>query len=195
MKIIFALLSYFVGSIPTGYVIFWLSEKKDIRNIGSQSTGATNILRTKGWKYAIPVGVVDVLKGFLPVFMALRLFPEKNFALACGFVAVLGHCFPVYIKFKGGKGIATSTGVFAAIALKPLLSALVLFLLVVFITRYVSLGSMLGALSIPFFAYVYKEPVEYIYLSFAVIALIIFKHRSNIARLVKGNERKFGKRI
>ena len=121
MKILFAIFSYMFGSFPTGYVLYFFSEKKDIRGFGSQSIGATNILRLKGWTFAIPVIFMDILKGFLPVFLALKLFPDKNFALLCGFLAVLGHCFPIYIKLRGGKGVATAVGVYLVLALKPLL--------------------------------------------------------------------------
>ena len=132
MKILFAILSYLFGAFPTGYILYYLSEKKDIRGYGSQSIGATNILRLKGWFFTIPVIFVDILKGFLPVFLGLKLFPDNRFALLCGFLAVLGHCFPVYIRFKGGKGVATSVGMYVALAFKPLLIGIAVFELYVF---------------------------------------------------------------
>lgn len=194
MKVLFALFSYLLGSIPAGYIIYRISEKKDIRGFGSQSTGATNILRLKGLKYALLVGVFDIFKGFFPVFLALRLFPDKKYALLCAFLTVLGHCFPVYIKFKGGKGVATTVGVYAVLAYEPLLIILAVFVLVIIITRYVSLGSMLASVCFPFVAYLLNGEVEIIYLGIVISLLIIFQHRSNIVRLVKGNERKFGER-
>ncbi|MFQ5722555.1 MAG: glycerol-3-phosphate acyltransferase, partial [Candidatus Aminicenantales bacterium] len=108
MKIISSLLAYLIGSIPTGFIIFYLSEKKDIRNFGSRSTGATNVLRLKGWKYGLVVFGGDFLKGFLTVFATLKIFNDLSLAAICGLLAVAGHCFPVYIKFKGGKGVATT---------------------------------------------------------------------------------------
>ncbi|MBC8358665.1 MAG: glycerol-3-phosphate 1-O-acyltransferase PlsY [Candidatus Aminicenantes bacterium] len=194
MKILLALLSYFFGAIPSGYIFFHLSEKKDIRNFGSQTTGATNVLRLKGFKYALPVGLFDVFKGFLPVFLALILFQDKLLALACASLAVLGHCFPVFIKFKGGKGLATTFGAYAVLAFKPFLLSVAIFLIVAGISRYVSLSSLLAALSYPFFIFLFKEEVEIAYLSFALFLLIMFMHRGNIKRLIKGKERKLGEK-
>ena len=194
MKIIFAILSYLIGSIPIGYIFFFISEKKDIRNFGSQSTGATNLFRLKGWKFALPVLLIDFLKGFLPVFFALKFFQDKPFALICGLLAVLGHCFPVYIKFKGGKGVATTFGAYAILAFKPFLLSLVIFLIVSRASRYVSLGSILATLSYPIFIFLLKGEVEIAYLSFALFFLIVLMHRGNIERLAKGEERKLGEK-
>ena len=194
MKILFALFSYLLGAIPAGYIIYRLSEKKDIRSFGSQSTGATNILRLKGWKYALFVGIFDIFKGFLPVFLALKLFPDKKFALLCAFLAVLGHCYPIYIKFKGGKGVATTVGAYGALAILPLLIALLVFLLALAITRYVSLGSLLSAFSFPFFVYLLEGDLLIVCLGTIIFLLIAFQHRGNINRLLKGNERKLGEK-
>lgn len=195
MKILFGLFSYLLGSFPTGYVLFSLSEKKDIRSFGSHSTGATNILRLKGWIFALPVILVDVLKGFLPVFLALRLFPDKNFALLCGFLAVLGHCFPVYIKFKGGKGVATAVGVFLALAVESLLISIAIFIFVILLTRYVSLGSLLAMLSMPIAIFIIQGDIEKTLLGIAVFLLVAIRHRGNIKRLIEGEERKLGEKV
>jgi glycerol-3-phosphate acyltransferase PlsY len=194
MKILFALFSYLFGSFPTGYILYYLSEKKDIRGYGSQSIGATNILRLKGWIFAIPVIFVDILKGFIPVFLALKLFPDKRFALLCGFLAVLGHCFPLYIKLKGGKGVATSVGVYLVLAFKPLLIGIGVFLIVIALTRYVSLGSIMAMLSLPLSIYFIQGNREVAILSIAIFLLIVIRHGGNIRRLVDGNERKFGEK-
>lgn len=194
MKILFAGLSYLFGAIPSGYILFYLSEKKDIRDFGSQATGATNMLRLKGWKYAVPVLLFDALKGILPVILALKLFEDLTFALVCAFLAVVGHCFPVYLKFRGGKGLATALGAYAALASMPLLLSLAVFILIIAITRYVSLGSLLAIMSYPLFAFLNKNEIEIVYLSIALFFLIAFTHRENIARLVKGKERKLGEK-
>jgi len=194
MKILFALFSYLFGSFPTGYILYYLSEKKDIRGYGSQSIGATNMFRLKGWIFAIPVIFVDILKGFLPVFLALKLFPDKRFALLCGFLAVLGHCFPLYIKLKGGKGVATSVGVYLVLAFKPLLIGIVVFLGVIALTRYVSLGSIMAMLSLPLSIYFVQGNQEAAILSIAIFLLIVIRHGGNIRRLVDGNERKLGEK-
>lgn len=194
MKILFALFSYLFGSFPTGYILYYLSEKKDIRGYGSQSIGATNVFRLKGWIFAIPVIFVDILKGFLPVFVALKLFPDKRFALLCGFLAVLGHCFPLYIKLKGGKGVATSVGVYLVLAFKPLLIGIGVFLIVIALTRYVSLGSIMAMLSLPLSIYFIQGNQEAAILSIVIFLLIVIRHGGNIRRLVDGNERKLGKK-
>lgn len=192
MKIILALLSYLIGSIPTGYILFYINEKKDIRNFGSHASGATNVLRVKGWKLALPVFVLDFFKGLLPVLLALKLFGDQPFAALCGFLTAFGHCFPVFLKFRGGKGMATAAGALALLAWKPFLAGLVVFILVVVFSRYVSLASLLATLSFPFFVYLFKEEVEIIRLSLILFLLIIFRHWGNIGRLVKGTEQRIG---
>lgn len=194
MKVLFLVLSYLLGSFPTGYILYFLCEKKDIRGFGSQSIGATNMLRLKGWIFALPVIFIDVLKGFLPVFLALKFFPDERLALSCGFLAVLGHCFPVFIKFKGGKGVATSVGVYLIIAPKPLLIGIAIFLILIIVTRYVSLGSILAMLSLPIVIYLIQGDVETTVLSFAIFLLVAIRHGGNIHRLIQGNERKLGEK-
>ncbi len=194
MKIAFALLSYLLGSIPSGYIFFRLGEKKDIRNYGSLATGATNVFRLKGWKYALPVALIDFLKGFLPVFLAQKIFQDSTLAMIGAFLAVLGHCFPIYIKFKGGKGIATAFGAYSALAFKPFFFSFLIFLAVIGISRYVSLGSLLAALSYPVFIYLFNEDPRIVYLALILFSLIAFMHRGNIRRLLQGQERKLGEK-
>ncbi len=194
MIFIYPILAYLIGSIPAGYILFKLSEKKDIRRFGSQATGATNVLRLKGWKYAIPVVLFDILKGFCVVYFALRLIPDKRLALLCGFLVVLGHCFPLFIKFKGGKGVATTFGVYAALPTGPLLCVIGLFLIVVLFTRFVSLGSLLAMVCYPVCVLFFTGDMGVIALSCAIVCLIIFRHLGNIKRLIAGEERKLGEK-
>lgn len=194
MTILFAALAYFIGAIPTGYLFFRASEKKDIRSFGSQATGATNILRLKGWRYALPVALVDIAKGFLPAFLALRIFTDPVLAVVCASLAVLGHCFPIYIGFKGGKGVATAAGAMFAIALGPALLSLAVFVATVALTRYVSLGSILAALFFPLFQWLFRMPLLLIALSLPILLIILVRHAGNIRRLVVGTERKFGRK-
>lgn len=194
MKILFAVFSYLLGAVPSGYLIYRFSEKKDIRQAGSGSTGATNVFRLKGAAYAIPVLVFDFLKGFLPAFLALRLFPDRRVALVCAFLAVLGHCYPVYIGFRGGKGIATMMGVFASLGFIPFLLSLGVFILTVILTRYVSLGSILAALGFPVFILIFIQDTETFILSLAVFVLVVIRHYGNIQRLISGDERKLGQK-
>lgn len=194
MTSLFAALAYLVGSIPTGYLLFRASEKKDIRSFGSQATGATNVLRLKGWRYALPVALVDIAKGFLPAFLALRIFTDPVLAVVCASLAVLGHCFPIYIGFKGGKGVATAAGAMFAIALGPALLSLAVFVATVALTRYVSLGSILAALFFPLFQWLFRMPLLLIALSLPILFIILVRHAGNIRRLVVGTERKFGRK-
>lgn len=194
MTILYAILSYLIGSIPAGYILYRFIEKKDIRQFGSQATGATNVLRLKGWTYAIPVALFDVCKGYIVVFFALKLVPDEGMALLCGFLAVLGHCFPVFIKFKGGKGIATALGVYAALAPVQVLFSVAVFFAVVLLTKYVSLGSLLAMLSFPLFVGFFQGERPLIFLSLAIFCLIILRHMGNIKRLVAGKERKLGEK-
>ncbi len=194
MKVLFIILSYLLGAVPTGYLAYKLSERKDIREFGSQNTGATNVMRLKGWKLAIPVVLVDVLKGFLPAFLGLRLFGDMRLALAASFLAVVGHCYPVYIRFRGGKGVATTVGAAAAIGPVPLLICAAVFVVVVGLTRYVSLGSILAVAAFPILAVALGKGAGTALWGAAIAALIIFRHRANIGRLLAGRERKLGEK-
>ena len=195
MKILFVIFAYLLGSFPSGYILFRLSEKKDIRGYGSRSTGATNVLRVKGLKFALPVALVDVIKGALPVFLAMGLFPNYTLALASAFAAVLGHCFPVYLRFRGGKGVATSMGAYALLAFKPFLVSLALFLLIIALTRFVSLGSLVSTFCFPLSALLFHQEMGMVIWGLAIFLLVFFKHRENIQRLMKGEERKLGQKV
>jgi len=195
MKIIWIFLAYFVGSIPSGFLIFRMGESKDIRRFGSQSTGATNVLRLKGWRYALPVLVIDVLKAALPVWLALRFFPaDRRVAFGVALMVVLGHCFPVFIGFKGGKGVSTAMGSYAALATVPFLLSLAVFVGVITVSRYVSLGSLLAALSFPLIVYFGRGDGGLALLGLAVFAVIVLRHAGNIQRLFRGQESKLGQR-
>lgn len=193
MKIAFLVLAYCLGALPFGYLLFRWSEKKDIRKFGSGSTGATNVLRLKGWRYALPVVLFDVLKAAIPVWLALRLFNDRRLALITSFVVVLGHCFPVFIRFRGGKGVSTAMGSYAVLAPLPCFSSLVLFVVVIAWTRYVSLGSLLATFSFPGFVLLFGPSRELSLLGATMFALIAFQHRQNIRRLLRHEECKLGR--
>jgi glycerol-3-phosphate acyltransferase PlsY len=192
MKIIFLVFAYLIGSVPIGYLLYRIKEKKDIRSVGSTNIGATNVLRVSGWKLALPVAIIDILKGAIPVFLALKLFPESWMAYAAGFLAVVGHCFPVYIQFKGGKGVATTIGAYAVLAPLPLLCSIAVFALVVALTRFISLGSLTAFFCLPFFVLFLRNETGLILLSAAIFVLIVYRHRANIGRLLRSTERKLG---
>jgi glycerol-3-phosphate acyltransferase PlsY len=192
-------MAYLLGSIPFGYVLVRLFRHEDVRATGSGNIGATNVARSGGKALGLLTLLLDALKGFVAVLIAMHLSPNtphgpSPLAVAAAVAAVLGHVFPVWLKFQGGKGIATALGVFLALVPWVALSALVLFILVVATTRLVSLGSILAAISIPLFALllVPKRSATLLAGLSAISLLSIFKHRANIVRLLKGKESRFG---
>jgi acyl phosphate:glycerol-3-phosphate acyltransferase len=186
------LIAYLIGSVPFGLILTRLAGAGDVRAIGSGNIGATNVLRTGRKGLALATLALDLLKGALPVWLAYR-YLGPDMAVVAGLGAVLGHCFPVWLKFKGGKGVATAAGV--VLALTPVVAAIAIgvFLLVVLATRYVSLGSMLGAIAAAPGAYLlgHVQAAE-LYLLLALI--IVLKHAGNIRRLAQGSEAKFSAR-
>jgi len=195
MKILIAVLSYLLGAFPTGYLLVKWTSRNDIRRFGSGATGATNVLRLKGWKLALPVAVIDVAKGVVPAVIAFRYSEgDAGYAALCASLAVLGHCYPVYIGFRGGKGVATAAGAMFALAPAPAALCLAVFVLIVVLTRYVSLGSMAGAILFPIFGLLLNRPRPLLLGSLLLVAIILIRHRMNLVRLLKGTERKFGEK-
>jgi len=189
------ILSYLIGSISFGYLFARLFSSVDIRSLGSGSTGATNISRLLGLKMGLVVLVLDVLKGFIAVFLGNLVLPGTAFPLLCGLVAIIGHNWPVFFGFKGGRGVATTLGVFLGFSPLPALIVLLLFCVIVAITRYVSLGSLTGSICIPVYMQITAYPPEYFLLGLAICLLIIIRHAPNIKKLINGTESKFGEKI
>jgi acyl phosphate:glycerol-3-phosphate acyltransferase len=181
-------IAYLIGSIPFGLLLTKAGGAGDIREIGSGNIGATNVLRTGRKGLALATLVLDVLKGALPVWLAWRYF-GPDMAVVAGLGAVVGHCFPVWLKFRGGKGVATAAGVVLALTPAVALSVIVLFAAIVALTRYVSLASMLGALAAAPLSYAFGA-VQAAELYLALALLIVLKHAGNIRRLVAGQESK-----
>ena len=191
------LASYFLGAIPTGYLSGRLLRGIDLREHGSRNLGATNVYRTLGWRYAIPVGLFDIAKGAVPVLVfAPRASESQLFALACGIAAILGHVFSVFVRFRGGKGVATAAGVMLGLTPLALGVAALVWLVVVALTGYVSLASIAGAVILPLAVYLLERPdrPEILWLDALVAAAIIWLHRANIRRLLNGTENRFGRR-
>jgi len=200
--IIGIILSYLLGGIPFGYLIA-VTKGIDIRTQGSGNIGATNVSRVLGRKYGLIIFVLDMLKGFVSVFFVPLLVSDVKFpttadnllVVLCGFSAVLGHAFPVYLKFKGGKAVATSFGVFVWLAPIAIALSFGAWTTTVLVSRYVSLASMLGTLTlVGVIIRAADSPFgdnRYItYLSVAVAILVIVKHTSNIQRIISGTEKK-----
>lgn len=202
MTFLTLILGYLLGSIPFGYLIVRLKSGADIRETGSGATGATNVSRKAGKTAGILTLLLDALKGAAAVLLARWLTGDDGtswIVAATGALAVIGHCFPVWLGFRAGKGAATGLGVFLAIVPTSVLAAVVIFILTVALTRYVSLGSILGAAFVPTWTaieHAFMRPIP----DFAPImtalcisaALIIAKHHENIRRLLSGTENKFG---
>lgn len=194
--------AYLLGSVPVGYVLVRIFRRQDIRTVGSGNIGATNVLRSEGKGLGLATFALDVVKGAAAVLLAaliaphvLPMIPQRNVEAWAALFAVLGHMFPVWLRFRGGKGVATGFGVFLVAAPWAALAAITLFFIVFALTRYVSLASILGAASFPIFAWFLvsgPRPAFYIAVQAIVALLIIVKHHPNIRRLLAGNEHRFG---
>jgi len=189
-EILYIIGSYLLGSIPFGYLIFYFSEGKDIRTMGSGNIGATNVLRSKGKLAGLATLALDILKGALPVVYGRIHFELPWVVLLGGLAVLLGHVFPVFLKFRGGKGVATLVGVFLVFYAPALLAFLAVFFLALWLTRYVSLGSLLGTTAL-FFSILFTQVVEAAMVVFVMLVLVVFRHRANIARLAAGSESRF----
>jgi glycerol-3-phosphate acyltransferase PlsY len=191
--------AYLLGSIPFGYILVRLFRKQDIRATGSGNIGATNVVRSGAKGLGILTLVLDLLKAFAAVLLAKHLAPgapgfPSDLAVAAGIAAVLGHVFPVWLGFKGGKGVASALGVFLAIAPLAALCSLGVFIVVLAVTRFVSLASILAALMMPVFCMLWLPDRTPIFVGgiIFIALLVIAKHRANIARLMERKESRFG---
>ena len=194
MSVTFLLLifAYLMGSIPTGVILSKIFSDIDPRTQGSGNIGATNIYRTAGKKLGIVTLLCDIGKGLIPVWIARSELESHFWIGSVALIGFLGHLYPVFLKFKGGKGVATGFGVFLALSPLPALLAFLVFAGVVFGWRYISLGSLSAAASFPIFlAFFNPHPV---YIPFAILIgfFIFYRHRENIQRLLAGKENRFG---
>ena len=187
-------LGYLIGSVPFALLLARRVGTPDLRQIGSGNLGAANVLRTSGVKAGILVAALDIAKGALSVLLAIRFSPDAAAPAAAGFAAIIGHVFPVWLRFRGGKGVATACGVFLVLAPLAVLPAVMVFVLTVWTTRYVSLGSMLASLVLPAIAYATGSPAPAVIVACAAAVLILFRHSSNLMRLLAGTERRLGGR-
>jgi glycerol-3-phosphate acyltransferase PlsY len=197
LEILCILASYLVGAIPFGLLLS-LRSGVDIRSRGSGNIGATNVGRLLGRKLGILTLLADIAKGFLPIFAAARFLPEtpqKTLIVAlCGAVTVLGHMFPVYLAFKGGKGVATGLGIFLFLAPAGVLVCLAVFVGAVSLSGFVSLGSLLGSLAVIPVLLFMGEPLWKIVLAVFIVVMIWVKHQQNISRLLRGTEKSWRKK-
>lgn len=190
-------LSYLLGSIPFALIVS-LPQGVDPRKEGSKNPGATNVARLLGKKWGVITFLGDSLKGVFALFIAYLFlekipYPKELVLAGTAFFAVLGHLFSIFLKFKGGKGVATTIGVFLVLAPKAMLISLIIFFIAVFISNYVSVGSLLATALLPLNIFLMNYPSEYIICSFFLAILIWIKHKDNIKRLLKGEEKTWRK--
>ena len=191
--------SYLLGSLPFGYLLVRIFRKQDIRATGSGNIGATNVARSGARGLGVLTLVLDLAKGYLAVLLARHVRPglpgvPSDLAVGAAIAAVVGHVYPVWLRFRGGKGVATALGVFLALVPAVVLPAVGVFALAVLLTRFVSLASILAAATLPFFGVLLSPDRSPLYLGGLcfIALLVILKHHANIARLLAGSESRFG---
>ena len=194
--IIVVLCSYVIGSIPSGLILGKTLWNVDLREHGSKNIGATNAWRTLGKLPGIMVFVADLLKGMIGVYLGMLLVGTSTAMIIGGIMAIVGHSLSLFLKFKGGKGVATGLGVI--IMLMPTVSAIVfiIWFVIVILSKYVSLASIIAAICVPVFAFILGMPLEFVAFGVVAALFVIYRHKSNIGRLMNGTENKIkaGKR-
>ena len=187
------LAAYLIGSIPFALILArrWGA---DLRQVGSGNLGAANVMRASGVTAGVLVAALDIAKGAASVWMAERFGGDAALPAAAGLAAIVGHIYPVWLRFRGGKGVATACGVFSMLTPLAVPPALVIFAAVVWFTQYISLGSVLASMALPPIAYALGSPAPGVIAAAAASALIVFRHRSNVRRMWMGTERRVGAR-
>lgn len=194
VKLLVLLFSYFLGAIPMAYLMGRYRFGLDVRKFGSGNVGATNAFRAMGPAAGITVLLLDVLKGFIAVILAAAV-GGPWLVVTAGIVVIFGHTFSVFVNYRGGKGVATGAGTFLAIAPWAVLWAVLIFILALLLFRYVSVGSIMAAASIPIFLVLYQKPWSFVLYGLIAAAFVIYKHKTNINRLKKGTEPKITQRF
>lgn len=192
-SLLLLLAAYLLGAFPSSYVVGKLVRGIDLREHGSGNLGATNAFRVLGWKAATPVFILDIFKGWLPTFYFARWdnSGDWRWALAYGAAAIIGHVFSIYVRFKGGKGVATGAGVFLALAPRAVLAGLIIWSVLLWLTGIVSVASITAAIVLPIaVALFYREPLV-LALACAISLFVVYAHRANIRRLLRGEEHSF----
>lgn len=192
------LLAYLIGSIPFGFILVRLATGQDVRSMGSGNIGATNVLRTTGRGIAAATLLLDIAKGFFAVWLMARFADDSSVWMSAAALAVMaGHAYPVFLKFQGGKAVASFIGAFLCLTPAPMVAALVLFVIVAAATKHVSMGSIVMAGSLPLAAWFIEHPPAIVLLTTVVAAVfIVYRHRENISRIRAGTEHvlRFGER-
>ena len=184
-------LAYAIGSVPFALLLARRWGAADLRQVGSGNLGAANVLRASGVAAGVLVALLDIGKGALSVTLARYMSQEQAAPAVAGLAAIVGHIYPVWLRFRGGKGVATACGVFSVLTPPAVAPALTIFVVTVWLTKYVSLGSVLASLALPAIAYLAGSPASAIRTAVIAATLIVFRHRSNLVRLQAGRERRF----
>ena len=191
MVVVLMIVAYILGSIPNALWIGKVFKGIDVREHGSKNTGSTHAARVLGAQLGILTLILDISTGAIPTLIATMLLDSTISAILVGICAILGHSFSIFMKFKGGKAVATTVGVFIVLVPGAILLAAVIFFLVFGITRYVSLSSMIGAISLPIWIMIFYKNIPLTIFGIIIAILIIVRHKSNIQRLLNGTESKF----
>jgi glycerol-3-phosphate acyltransferase PlsY len=195
MPLVSILLAYFIGSVPFAFLTARRWGAVDLHDVGSGNIGAANVFRVSGVKAGLLAAALDVGKGAASVFIAQRLTGPGTAAAFAGLAAIVGHVYPVWLRFRGGKGVATACGVFCVLTPAALPPALGLFAAGVWLSRYVSVGSVLASIALPPIAYAAGSPLPTVVSALGAATLIVFRHRSNLGRVRLGTERQLGARV
>jgi glycerol-3-phosphate acyltransferase PlsY len=194
VALLFVGVSYLIGSISFAVLLVRIKTGKDIRTEGSGNAGATNVLRAHGRALGLLVAILDIAKGAVGVFLVRLVTADPRPAAAAAVAAILGHVFPIFYGFRGGKGVATAVGAFLALAPLPTLVCMGVFLVVVALSRYVSLGSVVSMALLPLATSLFHAPFSTVAAAAVAAVLIVVKHLENLKRLARGEERKLGAR-
>ena len=189
------IVAYLIGSIPFALLLARRFGEADLRRVGSGNLGAANVMRASGVAAGLLVAALDMTKGAASVWLAARGSAGAALPAAAGLAAIIGHIYPVWLRFRGGKGVATACGVFAVLTPLALPPALAVFVAVVWMTKYISLGSVVATIALPPLAYALGSPAPSVLAAFAAAVVIVFRHRSNVWRLRTGTERRLGVRV
>ena len=189
------IVAYLIGSIPFALLLARRFGEADLRRVGSGNLGAANVMRASGVAAGLLVAALDMTKGAASVWLAARGSAGAALPAAAGLAAIIGHIYPVWLRFRGGKGVATACGVFAVLTPLALPPALAVFVAVVWMTKYISLGSVVATIALPPLAYALGSPAPSVLVAFAAAIVIVFRHRSNVWRLRTGTEPRLGVRV
>ncbi len=187
--------AYLLGSIPFAWLVVKAAGGGDVRRVGSGNVGATNAMRAAGWRVALPIALLDIGKGVAAVLLMREVTPNPDWVAAAGLAAVVGHCFPVWLGFSGGKGVATGAGVFFTLAWPTMVVVAAVWAVVLAAFRTVSLASVTAAASFPVALYFIARPTAPVMICATLTAsVIIWRHRGNLARLARGEEPRLGRK-